>query len=105
MLIEPCDAPTDCALAECECQEINQGRALHVPRARRFEARERVRPALVDPSGRRARQSCARRPPVPRLARNGASGPFVEIAEVADTTFDDTAADGERLIYDVTPVW
>jgi hypothetical protein len=29
----------------------------------------------------------------------------VEIAEVADTTFDDTAADGERLIYDVTPVW
>src|SRR4030095_16837693 len=30
---------------------------------------------------------------------------FVQIAEVADPSFEDTSAVGEYLLYDVTPVW
>jgi len=34
-----------------------------------------------------------------------ANGPFVQIAEVTETAYDDADAASAPLVYDVTPVW
>jgi len=104
-LVEPCDIDDSCDLAECYSREINQGRALHVHAlvaSRLADGIIRLSwiPPVADPD------SLATTPRRYRVWRGTvATGPFVEIAEVAETTFDDTTAQGERLVYDVTPVW
>lgn len=106
-LSEPCfaDGGNGCPLAECECREINQGNALHVhglvaTRLANGAVRLSWTAPVADPD---ALTATPRRYRVWRAT--DAIGPFVEIAEVADPSFDDTAAVGERFIYDVTPVW
>jgi len=94
-----------CELHECECREINQGRALHVhglivSRLANGDLHLAWIPPLGDADDFSATPGRYR---IWRATTSG--GPFVQIAEVADTSFDDTAAVGERLVYDVTPVW
>ena len=33
------------------------------------------------------------------------AGPFVQIAEVANTEYEDSATGGALHVYDVTPIW
>jgi len=106
-LFEPCDGlrPDACDIAECECKEINQGRALHVhalvvSRLANGTVRLTWIPPVADPD------SLVTTPHRYRIWRGAdASDLFVQIGEVSDPTFDDTTAVGERLVYDVTPVW
>lgn len=103
--VEPCDVGDTCELAECECREINQGRALHVHAlvVSRLVSGA-VRLSWIPPLG--DADDLAATPRRYRVWRaTDASGPFVEIAEVTEPAYDDTAASGERLVYDVTPVW
>jgi len=105
-LLEPCDVQPDfCGVAECESREINQGRALHLhglvlSRLANGTVRLTWIPPVAGPD------SLSTTPHRYRVWRaTNASDPFVQIAEVTDPTFDDTAASGERLVYEVTPVW
>ena len=106
-LVEPClgGSGDSCAVAECECREINQGRALHVHGlvVSRL-ASGAVRLSWIPPLGDAG--NLAATPRRYRVWRaTDANGPFMEIAEVSDPAYDDTAAPGARLVYDVTPVW
>lgn len=103
--VAPPTGDASCDLAACECKEINQGRALHVHClvVTRL-ANGTVRIAWIPPMA--DADDLSAQPRRYRVWRASAgSGPFVQIAEVPDPAFDDTAAIGVSLVYDVTPLW
>jgi hypothetical protein len=94
-----------CETALCEAREINQGRALHVQGLVLSKlASGAVRLVWTPPVADTAALSGT--PRSYRIWRApGIGAIFVQIAEVADPSFEDTSAVGEYLLYDVTPVW
>lgn len=94
-----------CETALCEAREINQGRALHIEGLIVSKlGNGAVRLVWTPPVADTAALSSA--PRSYRIWRApGIDEAFVQIAEVADVSFEDTSAVGAYLRYEVTPVW
>lgn len=97
--------PTHCSDYVCVPKSINQGRALHVSglivsRLSTGGLHLVWTPPLAE------LEALTTTPHSYRVWRaSGSDGTFVQIAEVSDPSFDDAAAEGDYLRYDVTPVW